>query len=64
MQTSKIDVGRIEFKKENVNVGELISKATQHLLIPMEIKEQILEISGDEHTKSIPSNSNLWYKMV
>ncbi|MGH4123402.1 MAG: sensor histidine kinase [Clostridium sp.] len=53
LKLSKIDAGTIEFKKENVNVRELISRATQHLLIPMEIKEQILEIIGDEHTKFI-----------
>lgn len=53
LKLSKIDAGKIEFKKENVNVKKLISKATEHLLIPMEIKEQTLEISGEEETKFI-----------
>ncbi|MBZ9607932.1 HAMP domain-containing histidine kinase [Clostridium estertheticum] len=53
LKLSKIDAGTIEFKKENVNVRELISRAIQHLLIPMEIKDQTLEISGDEHTNFI-----------
>lgn len=53
LKLSKIDAGTIEFRKENLNVKELIGKATEHLLIPMEIKEQILEISGDEHTQFI-----------
>ncbi|MBZ9634004.1 sensor histidine kinase [Clostridium sp. FP1] len=53
LKISKIDAGTIEFKKENVNVRELISRATQHLLIPMEIKEQILEISGDNYAEFI-----------
>jgi signal transduction histidine kinase len=53
LKLSKIDAGAIDFKKEQVNVKELIHKATEHLLIPMEIKEQTLEISGDEHAKFI-----------
>ena len=53
LKLSKIDAGTIEFRKENVNVKELIGKATEHLLIPMEIKEQTLEISGDERTQFI-----------
>ena len=53
LKLSKIDVGTIEFEKENVNVKELISKAVEHLLIPMEIKEQTLEINGDENTQFI-----------
>lgn len=48
LKLSKIDAGTIEFKKEPVNVRELIHRATEHLLIPMEIKEQTLEITGDE----------------
>ena len=51
LKLSKIEAGTIDFKKEPVNVKELIHKATEHLLIPMEIKEQTLEISGDEHTQ-------------
>lgn len=53
LKLSKIDAGTIEFKKEHVNVKKLICKATEHLLIPIEIKEQTLEISGDEHTQFI-----------
>ena len=49
LKLSKIDAGTIEFKKEPVNVKCLITKATAHLLIPMEIKNQTLEISGDEN---------------
>ena len=50
LKLSKIDAGTIEFKKENVNVKDLINRSIEHLLIPMEIKEQTLEISGDAHT--------------
>jgi signal transduction histidine kinase len=53
LKISKIDAGTIELKKENVNVEKLISRATQHLLIPMEIKEQTLEISGDDDAEFI-----------
>lgn len=49
LKLSKIDAGTIEFKKEMVNVKNLINKSTEHLLIPMEIKNQTLEISGDEN---------------
>ncbi|HOJ10655.1 MAG TPA: HAMP domain-containing sensor histidine kinase [Clostridiales bacterium] len=53
LKLSKIDAGTVEFRKENVNVKELIKKAVEHLLIPMEIKEQTLEISGDERVHFI-----------
>ncbi|MDD4679869.1 MAG: HAMP domain-containing sensor histidine kinase, partial [Clostridia bacterium] len=50
LKLSRIDAGVIEFKKDRVNVSQLIRNATEHLLIPMELKEQTLQISGDEHT--------------
>ena len=53
LKLSKIDAGAIDFKKENVNVKELINRSIEHLLIPMEIKEQTLEITGDEHIQII-----------
>ena len=53
LKLSKIDAGAIEFRKKNVSVKELIGKATEHLLIPMEIKEQAIEIVGDEHSQFI-----------
>ena len=53
LKLSKIDAGTIDFKKEPVNVKELIHKATEHLLIPMEIKELTLEITGDEEAQYI-----------
>ncbi|MCD8510537.1 MAG: HAMP domain-containing histidine kinase [Bacillus sp. (in: Bacteria)] len=48
LKLSKIDAGSIQFKKEPINVKKLIEKALGPLLIPMEIKEQTLRISGDE----------------
>jgi signal transduction histidine kinase len=53
LKLSRIDAGAIEFRREPVHVSELIHKASAHLLIPMEIKEQTLEISGDEGTSFI-----------
>lgn len=48
LKLSKIDAGTVEFKKESVNVAALLRRALESLLIPMEIKEQTLDVSGDE----------------
>ncbi|WP_069999132.1 sensor histidine kinase [Cellulosilyticum sp. I15G10I2] len=48
LKLSKIDAGTVVFKKEKLLVSELIKKAMQPLLIPMEIKEQQLVIEGGE----------------
>ena len=53
LKLSKIDAGTIEFKKEKVEVKNLIDRSIEHLLIPMEIKGQSLEISGDENVSFI-----------
>jgi signal transduction histidine kinase len=53
LKLSKLDAGTILFKKENVNVKQLIGKSTEPLLIPMDIKEQTLLIKGDEATSYI-----------
>lgn len=53
LKLSKLDAGAVEFKKESVNVNKLILKATEHLLIPMEIKGQSLKINGDDNAKLI-----------
>src|SRR5690606_16404975 len=48
LKLSKIDAGTVKFKKDQVPVRELIEKAVEPMLIPMDIKEQTLRISGDE----------------
>ncbi|WP_310225261.1 HAMP domain-containing sensor histidine kinase [Paenibacillus qinlingensis] len=48
LKLSKIDAGVVTFRKEHIKVEELIRKAIQPILIPMDIKEQILSISGDK----------------
>ncbi len=51
LKLSRIDAGAIEFRKENVNVKELVHSSVEHLMIPMELKEQTLEIIGDENVQ-------------
>ena len=48
LKLSRIDAGTIEFKKERIRVRELVSRAVEPILIPMELKGQTLEITGDE----------------
>jgi signal transduction histidine kinase len=50
LKLSKLDAGAVIFKYEPVNIKELIDKSTEHLLIPMDIKNQTLKIVGDEKT--------------
>lgn len=51
LKLSRIDAGTIDFKKEQVSAAELIGRAVEPFLIPMEIREQTLEISGDDEAK-------------
>ena len=48
LKLSKIDAGTIQFKKEKVSVKALITSSVEPLLIPMELKEQELIVSGAE----------------
>lgn len=48
LKLSRIDAGTIAFKKEKINVRKLIDRAVAPLLIPMELKEQTLVITGNE----------------
>ncbi|HPU21790.1 MAG TPA: HAMP domain-containing sensor histidine kinase [Thermoclostridium caenicola] len=57
LKLSRIDAGTIEFKKERIRVRELVSRAVEPILIPMELKEQTLEITGDEDAE-ITGDSN------
>ena len=47
LKLSKIDAGTIVFKKETFPVRDLVARAAAPLLIPMELKEQELEVHGD-----------------
>lgn len=54
LKISKLDAGTITFRKDNIPLAELISKASQPIQIPMELRGQELivkaegEICGDE----------------
>ena len=48
LKLSRLDAGVIHFRNEPVNVTALIRKASAPLLIPIELKEQTLELSGAE----------------
>ena len=48
LKLSKIDAGTVSFKKDNVSVRDLIERAVQSVLIPMDIKEQTLLVEGDK----------------
>ncbi len=46
LKLSKLDAETIAFKKDQVNVRQLIEKSVEPLLIPMDIKDQNLIIDG------------------
>lgn len=48
LKLSKLDAGTVQFARDPVSVRELIAKATQSLLIPMELRGQTLEIAAAE----------------
>ncbi|MDQ0208395.1 sensor histidine kinase [Alkalicoccobacillus murimartini] len=53
LKLSKMDAGTIEFKKQSINVQELLEKAVQPLLIPIELKNQTLQVEQNEHVHFI-----------
>ncbi|MGM0845656.1 MAG: HAMP domain-containing sensor histidine kinase [Bacillota bacterium] len=48
LKLSKIDAGTVLFKKDSVKVSSLIERVVQPVLIPMDIKEQTLSVTGDD----------------
>ena len=50
LKISKLDAGVVPFKKVPVNVPALIRKSLAPLLIPIEVKEQVLETEGPDVT--------------
>lgn len=48
LKLSKIDAGTAVFKQKKIKVEQLISMALDPIKIPVEIKEQIILISGEE----------------
>lgn len=49
LKLSKIDAKTIQFKKDRISVKKLIQKAVEPVLIPMDIKEQMISIKGDDN---------------
>lgn len=47
LKISKLDAGTVRFQQETISLNELICKATDSLLIPIEIKEQNLYINAN-----------------
>ncbi len=47
LKLSKIDAKTIAFKKDRIPVKNLIQKALEPVMIPMDIKEQTVSVSGD-----------------
>lgn len=45
LKISRLDAGTVTFKKESVNIRELISLAAEPLTIPMELREQKFTVS-------------------
>ncbi|MCI8549159.1 MAG: HAMP domain-containing histidine kinase [Lachnospiraceae bacterium] len=48
LKMSKLDAGTIQFKREEVSVKALVEKAVEHLLIPMELKNQTFVVNIPE----------------
>lgn len=53
LKLAKMDAGTILFKKEKVNVNDLVHKAVEPMLIPIDIKQQTLIISGNDNVSFI-----------
>lgn len=51
LKMSKLDAGTLKLTRREVNLSELVDKATEHLIIPMELRNQTLSISEDEKCK-------------
>ncbi|MFC4401958.1 sensor histidine kinase [Gracilibacillus xinjiangensis] len=49
LKLAKIDAGVVQFKKEPYSVTELVNKAVESVMIPIDIKEQYLQIKGEEN---------------
>lgn len=50
LKLSKIDAGTVQFKKEPVQVEKLLQKALENLLIPIDIKELIVNLQEEKTT--------------
>lgn len=53
LKLSKFDAGTVELKKETILVQNLIKEVIQNLSIPLEIKNQIIQMQGDPSSSFI-----------
>lgn len=49
LRLSKMDAKTIQFKKDRIPIKNLIQKALEPVMIPMDIKGQTVYIAGDDH---------------
>lgn len=47
LKLSKIDAGTVVFRKDSVNVSDLIERVKNQIVIPMEVKNQTLKVQGE-----------------
>ena len=50
LKMSKLDAGTVEFRKEPVRADVVIRKAAEHLLIPMDMKNQMFSVEAGDVT--------------
>ena len=53
LKLSRLDAGMVPFKPEALTAGDLFTRSSEPLLIPMELKEQVLQAEGEETTLSV-----------
>ncbi|MEH7238689.1 sensor histidine kinase [Bacillus sp. JJ1562] len=53
LKLSKIDAGTALFKKEIIYVSELVERAIHPILVPMDIKQQNLELLGEKEVSIV-----------
>ncbi len=47
LKISKLDAGTVQFKKEQISLEELIRKSTSPILVPIELREQTLQVEAN-----------------
>ncbi len=47
LKISKLDAGTVEFTREKISLSELINKSVSPLLIPIELRSQVIDIEAD-----------------
>lgn len=47
LKISQLDTGTVQFRKESISLAHLIERATAPLLIPMELREQLLSVNAE-----------------